>query len=243
MLQRTELKQNEFEAVIWACVNKSSMSLTEGHRIDLNLTSIIIWSGPGDRKLPQQGWRFLQQDLQTLRLRSFNSLLPLSHTDEHAHMFGSRAHKYVCMRARVHRHIHTWMGPHTQAHTWRRQQSRVSWRDTLAFQQPGSLDRSGPHTLVLTKKQKTKQNICLSGRWFQSKSTVYIISTFIDKVFLECIMSFVSFSSITYIIYTYIQWMEFSFFRPFKWMTDSWIMPILCNEIAITAQFLSPPPS
>ena len=157
MLQRTELKQNEFEAVIWACVNKSSMSLTEGHRIDLNLTSIIIWSGPGDRKLPQQGWRFLQQDLQTLRLRSFNSLLPLSHTDEHAHMFGSRAHKYVCMRARVHRHIHTWMGPHTQAHTWRRQQSRVSWRDTLAFQQPGSLDRSGPHTLVLTKKQKNKK--------------------------------------------------------------------------------------
>lgn len=95
-------------------------------------------------------------DLLTLRLGDLSTLLSLYHTQASLHTCSETEH--TSKHAHTHTHKHEWAKicactiP-THKHTLRRQQSGVSWRDrdTLAFQQPGSQDRSGPHTLMHTK--------------------------------------------------------------------------------------------
>lgn len=75
----------------------------------------------------------------------------------------------------------------THRRTLRRQQSGVSWRDrdTLAFQQPGSLDRSGPHTLIDTKPHT---HTCPCGGWHQPETTAYTILTHFNKIFVYMVI-------------------------------------------------------
>ena len=94
-------------------------------------------------------------DLLTLSPGDLSTLLSLYHTQASLHTCSETEH--ISMRTDTHTRME-WKKERKKksacmipAH--RRQQSGVSWwdRDTLAFQQPGSLDRSGPHTLKHTK--------------------------------------------------------------------------------------------
>lgn len=97
------------------------------------------------------------------RLRDlFNSSLPASHSRRaRAHVQDAKhTSLHVCTHPHTHRAGVSGEGekkktqlPHRR--TIRRQQSGVSWReaDTLTFQQPGSLDGSGPHTHARRRTQ------------------------------------------------------------------------------------------
>lgn len=112
-------------------------------------------------------------DLLTLELRDL-STLPPTHTHMQACTHVLNQSTQVC--AHTHTHTHK-QAPaqctYTCSHTYRRRQSGVSWGDrhTLAFQQPESLDRSGPHTRRCTKTHTHTH----SSQW--SKTTAYTIST------------------------------------------------------------------
>lgn len=88
------------------------------------------------------------RDLLTLRLWDLSTLFSLDHTQTSSHTCWETelTHTYTLKRVCAN-------NTHTDTHTLGRQQSGVSWRDrdTLAFQQPESLDRSGPHTLMYTQ--------------------------------------------------------------------------------------------
>lgn len=170
------------------------MAAIKGHVVDLEVTPGITWSGPGDRKQPLQSWRCLQE---ICWHRDLSTLLSLYHTHRRAraHMFRNRVHKYAqCTHSHTNgqgkkkqkKNTCACMIP-THRRTLRRQQSGVSWRDrdTLAFQQPGSLDRSGPHTLMDTKPHT---HTCPCGGWHQPETTAYTILTHFDKIFVYMVI-------------------------------------------------------
>lgn len=132
-------------------VKRACISGVKGLEVDLEVTSSITWTGPGDRKQLQQSWRCLQEIYWHGGSETFSTLRSLYHTQASSHTCAETEH--TSMHAYTLGHKWEWKKTcactiTTHRHTLRRQQSGVSWRDTdtLAFQQPGSLDRSGPHT-------------------------------------------------------------------------------------------------
>lgn len=59
-----DLKKKKSNGVLCMCqcvVKRACISGVKGLEVDLEVTSSITWTGPGDRKQLQQSWRCLQE--------------------------------------------------------------------------------------------------------------------------------------------------------------------------------------
>lgn len=95
------------------------ISGVRGHAVDLDLTPIVTWSGPGDRKLPQQGWRCLQEiywhwDTEIFQLSSPS----ITHWQARTHVQKQSTKVCVHGHACTHKNMRA-QSAHTHKHTLR----------------------------------------------------------------------------------------------------------------------------